>query len=559
MKARAKKFWYYVSEKKLTIPSAAVILGVTSLFSNVLGMYRERLIAAKFGATHMTDIFYASFRLPDLIFNLLVLGAISSAFIPVFVDYLTEKKEKSASTEVGNINSELAQKAGEDEANFVASNFMNFLLVLTIILGIVIFVLARKLVPFLLPGFFANGQKMADIDTFETAVTSVRIMVLSPVFFAISAVFGGVLNSHKRFLAYAMAPLVYNISIIGALIFLTGKTDPPIYGLIYGVIIGAFMHALIQLPAAIRAGFRWKPILDFKNYALPKIIKLMIPRTITIGVGQINILVDTIIASYFIGGITVLNFANDIQTLPTVVFGIAIATAVFPYLAEQNSKNDRKEFLKVFSESARKTLYFMIPAAIGLIVLRAQVTRLVFGIGNFSWENTYWTTKALGFFAVGLIAQGLIPLCIRAFYALKDTKTPLIIGLIVMAVNAVFTVSLPFIPKLGLGVAGVALAYSIAGAVNVILLFYYLHEKIGALDRDNRIFASTARLVLASIVMGILAHYSLYFFDRFVDTSYVIGLILQTGGAVGVGAITYFGLTHLLGCEEAGYIFKKTA
>lgn len=521
-------------------------------------MYRERLVAAKFGATHMTDIFYASFRLPDLIFNLLVLGAISSAFIPVFVDFLTEKREKSTSTEVGNVNTELAQDAGEDEANLVASNFMNFLLILTIVLGIVIFVLARKLVPFLLPGFFANGAK-ADFNTFEVAVTSVRIMVLSPVFFAISAVFGGILNSHKRFLAYASAPLIYNISIIGALIFLTGKTNPPIYGLIYGVIIGAFMHALVQLPAAIRAGFRWKPVLNFKNYALPKIIKLMVPRTITIGVGQINILVDTVIASYFIGGITVLNFANDIQTLPTVVFGIAIATAVFPLLAEQSSKKDEKEFLRVFSEAARKTLYFMIPAGVGLIVLRAQVIRLVFGIGHFSWDNTYWTTKALGFFAVGLIAQGLIPLGIRAFYALKDTKTPLLIGLVVMAVNAIFTVSLPFIPRLELGVAGVALAYSIAGFVNVILLFYFLHEKIGALDRDNRIFASTARLVLASVIMGIAAHYSLYLFDPFVDTSRVIGLILQTIGAVSVGAITYFGLTHLLGCEEAGYIFKKTA
>lgn len=554
MKARAKKFWYYISEKKLTISSAAMILAVTSMISNVLGMYRERLVAAKFGATHMTDIFYASFRIPDLIFNLLVLGAISSAFIPVFVDYLIDRKKNTEELPAGNIKVE-----SDDDSNFVASNFMNFLLLSTIVFGIIVFVLARKLVPFLLPGFFANGQKMADLNTFETAVTSVRIMLLSPIFFAASAVFGGILNSHKRFLSYSLAPLVYNISIIGSLLFLIDKTNPPIYGLIYGVIIGAFFHALIQLPAAVRNGFRWKPVLNFKNYALPKIIKLMVPRSITIGVGQINILVDTIVASYFVGGITVLNFANDIQTLPTVVVGIAIATAVFPYLAEQNSKSDRKEFLKVFSESARKTLYFMIPASVGLVVLRAQVIRLVFGIGHFSWENTYWTTKALGFFAIGLIAQGLIPLGIRAFYALKDTKTPLLIGLVVMAVNAVFTVSLPFVPRLELGVAGVALAYSIAGFVNVILLFYYLHEKIGALDRDNRIFASTARLLLASVIMGIAAHYSLYLFDPFVDTSRVLGLILQTGGAVAVGAITYFGLTHLLGCEEAGYIFKKTA
>jgi putative peptidoglycan lipid II flippase len=536
VKERAKKFLYYVSSKKLTVPSAALILAASYLVSNILGVYRERLIAWKFGASHLTDIFYASFRLPDLIFNLLVLGAVSSAFIPVFVDYVSKEKE--------------------DEANKLASNFMNFLLIGSAILLLVIFVLARKLVPFLLPGFFTAG-KPTDINTFETTVMATRIMLISPIFFAISSVFGGILNAKKRFLSYSLAPVIYNLSIIVGILFFTGKTNPPIYGLLYGVILGAFLHALIQLPAVLVSGFRWKPILNLRAYELPKIFKLMVPRSLAIGVGQINILVDTIIASYFLGGITVLNFANDIQTLPTVVFGISIATAVFPLLAEQSTREKRADFLKTFSESARKILYFMIPATIGLIVLRAQVVRLIFGLGNFSWENTYWTTKALGFFAIGLLAQGLIPLLVRAFYALKDTKTPLIIGLIVMAVNALFSVTLPFIPGLDLGISGVALAYSIAGFVNVFLLFYYLHGKIGALDKNNKIFASTSRLFLASIIMGVVAHYSLYLFDFWVNTSTVIGLFLQTTGAVAVGALTYYALTHLFGCEETGIIFKK--
>lgn len=538
MKENARKFWYYISQRKLTIPSAAVILGVTALGSNILGVLRERLIAVKFGATHLTDIFYASFRLPDLIFNLLVLGAVSSAFIPIFIDYISDKDK-------------------EAEANKVASNFMNFLLFGTIVLGIVIFVLARKLVPFLLPGFFADGAK-ADFNTFETAVNATRLMVLSPVFFAISSVFGGVLNAKKRFLAYSLAPIIYNASIIFGILFFADKTNPPVYGLLYGVILGAFMHAAIQLPAVIKAGFRYRPILHFKNYALPKIFKLMVPRTIAIGVSQINLLVDTIIGSYFIGGITILNFANDIQTLPTVVFGISIATAVFPLLSEHISKNEKNDFVSTFSESARKILYFMIPATLGIIVLRAQIVRLVFGFGNFTWDNTYWTTKALGFFALGLAAQGLIPLCVRAFYALKDTKTPLFIGIIVMIVNAVFSVSLPFIPSLGLGISGVALAFSIAGFVNAGLLFYYLHQKIGVLDRDNKIFSSTTRLILASVIMGVGAHYSLYLFDMFVDTATVVGLGIQTVGAVLAGAFIYYILTHLFKCEEAGIIFKKS-
>jgi putative peptidoglycan lipid II flippase len=537
LRQRVQKFWYDISKDKLTIPSAAVILGVTSLLSNVLGLFRERLIATSFGATRMTDIFYASFKIPDFIFSMLVLGAVSSAFIPVFVDYVSEDKK--------------------EEANRIASNFMNFLLILTIIFGVVFFVLARKIVPFIFAGIFA-GEGGAGTDTFNLLVTCVRVMLISPIFFAVSSVFGGILNSNKRFLSYAIAPLIYNISIIIGIVYFSKLTPLPIYGLLYGVLLGAFLHALVQLPETLATGFRWKPIFTLRKHELPKIIKLMIPRTLSIGVGQINILVDSFVALWFVGGLTVMNFANDVQTLPTVIFGIAIATAVFPVLASLKAPDKRREFLKVFSESARKILYFMIPATIGIIVLRAQIVRLIFGAGNFSWENTYWTTKALAFFAVGLVAQGLIPLLVRAFYSLEDTKTPLIISLIVMFVNLALSLTLPFISFLQLGVAGIALAFSIAGFVNMVLLFWFLHNKIGALDKDNRIFASTSRLVLASLVMGIVTHYSLYFFDMFVQTSTVVGLGVQTLGAVAVGGLTYLGLTHLFRVEETGIIFKRT-
>jgi putative peptidoglycan lipid II flippase len=389
-------------------------------------------------------------------------------------------------------------------------------------------------------------------------VMATRIMVISPVFFAISSVFGGVLNANKRFLSYSLAPLIYNISIICGIVFFSTMTSSPIYGLLYGVLLGAFLHAIIQLPETLATGFRWRPVLNLRKYELPKMIKLMVPRVLSIGVFQINLLVDTIIASFFVGGITVLNFANDIQTLPTVVFGISIATAVFPILASLKAPDKKAEFLKVFSESARKVLYFMIPATVGIIVLRAQIVRLIFGAGHFTWENTYWTTKSLAFFAVGLAAAGLIPLLVRAFYSLEDTKTPLIVALVVMLVNLVLSVTLPFIPFLQLGVAGIALAYSIAGFVNVVLLFWLLHNKIGALDRDNRIFASTLRLLLASIIMGLAAHYSLYVFAWFVPTDTVIGLGVQTLGAVAVGGLTYLGLTHLFRVEETGIIFKRT-
>lgn len=537
MREKARKFLYLISEKKLTVSSAAFILGTTYLVSNILGLFRERLVAARFGATHMTDIFYASFKIPDVIFNLIVLGAVSSAFVPIFVDHLSAKKK--------------------EDSDLVASNFMNFLLIVVIVLGLVAFGLAWKLVPLLLPGFFADGVN-GDFHTLEMAVWSVRIMLLSPVFFAISAVFGGVLNSHKRFVSYALAPVIYNLSIIFGIVYFAPLTDPPLYGLLYGVILGAFLHAGIQFVPVLRVGFRWRPVLSLRNYELPKIVKLTVPRLMAMGAQQANIVIDTIIASFFVGGITVLTFANNIQTVPTVIFGIAIATAVFPLLAEHKSKGSGEDFKKTLSEAARRVLYFMIPASIGILVLRAQIVRLIYGAGHFGWEETYWTTKALGFFAVGIAAQGLIPLLLRAFYALKDTKTPFIISLVTMAVNTVFAVSLPFIDFLGLGVAGVSLAFSIAGLVNVFLLYFWLQGKIGRIDKDNRLFVGGTKIFMSSIVMGLLVHYSLRFFDLFVDNSQVAGLLIQTSGAVAVGAAFYLTVTHFLKIAEVGFLSGRS-
>jgi putative peptidoglycan lipid II flippase len=533
---RVKKFWYFISNKKLTISSAAIILGATSLISNILGLYRERMIAATFGAGHMTDAFYASFKLPDLIFNLLILGALSSAFIPVFVERITEK-----------------DKSG---ANEVANSFLNFIILGAGLFGVIIFIAAPQLVPFLLPGFF-NRPMPSDFNLYELTVNLTRIMILSPIFFSISAVFGGILNSYKRFVAYSLAPIIYNISIIISIVYFREYFTLPVYALTAGVIVGAIMHALIQLPSVLSTGYRWRPYIDLKAGQIARIFKLMVPRTIAIGVGQINLLIDTIIASFFIGGITVLNFANNIQTTPTVIFGISISTAIFPVLTENYCNKNMKEFMKNFSWSARRILYFMIPASIGIIILRAQIVRLIYGIGSFSWDNTYWTTKALLFFAVGLVAQALVPLLVRAFYAIQDTRTPLFISFVVMLVNAGLSFTLPFIPALDLGVAGIALAFTISGFVNVIMLFVYLHNKIGALDPDHKIFESTARLIISSVLMGLATYGSLYLFDVIFDTSRVVGLLAQTGSAILVGAASYFVLTILFKCEESIFILNK--
>lgn len=537
MGERVKKFFYYVSKKKLTVVNAAVLLGATYLINNFLGLIREVIIANKFGAERTADIFFASFKIPDLVFQLLILGALSAAFIPV----LLETKVKD----------------GDKEAKQLANSVLNIFFLCSIAFAVILYFLIPYLVPYIFPGFFKHTQDVG-YDVYQATVNSTRLMLLSPIFFSISGIFGGILNSYKRFLTYSLAPIIYNIAIIFSALFLTDNFSVPVYGLTVGVIIGAFLHMAIQVPEILKTGFKYSPRINLHAGQVKKIFKLMAPRTIAIGASQINIIVDSFVASFFIGGISILTYANDIQTVPSVVIGVAIATAIFPLLAEAYSSKDMVLFHKEFSWSFRKILFFLIPATFGIIALKAQIVRLVFGFGNFNWESTYWTILTLQFFIISLVAQGLIHLVVRAFYAIQDTKTPLYIGLVVMFINAVLALLLPF-GYLGfkLGIAGVALAFTIAAFVNLALLLIFLHKKVGILDKDNKIFVSLLRLLLASGFMFLVIKGSLYFFDNFVDTERVIGLFLQTVGAIGVAAAFYFVFTYALKCEEIIYLRNK--
>ncbi|HBG82045.1 TPA: murein biosynthesis integral membrane protein MurJ [candidate division CPR2 bacterium] len=551
-----RKYLYEISRKKLTVGSAAIILSFTSLASNILGLYRERIIASMFGTNYFAEIYGASFRLPDLIFNILILGALSAAFIPIFIERLVEDEDKESAWRLAN-------------------SFLNLLLIVAVVGAILIAILAPYIVPLLVPGF---KHKQVGVDMMQITVNTTRLLLLSPIFMCISGVFSGILNSFKRFVAYSIAPLIYNLSIIIAAIFLAEGHQVPVYGLAVGVIIGAFFHAAIQIPAVIDAGFKYRFILDLKDNGLRKIVRLMGPRTFTIGVTQINLLVDTIKASYLVGGIAILNYANNIQTLPTVVFGIAIATAAFPYLSEALSSKRQEDFRKAFSWSFKRILYFMIPASVGIIVLRAQIVRLIFGIGNFDWSSTEPTAYVLGIFGFGLVAQGLLPLLTRTFYVLQDTKTPLKIAIIGMVINALGTIFLPglsltlpqiiYNPSIGfyvlwyqftLGVGGIALAFIAAGFVTMFMSYIVLHKRLGNLH-DADIIKDFVKILLASIIMGIVAHYALYLFDPLVQNSggkIAKGLLPQTILSIILAVISYFSLTLVMKIGESREILRK--
>jgi len=538
MGKNVKKFFYYITKRNLTVTNAAFILGVSYLINNALGLIREIIIANKFGAERTSDIFFASFLIPDLVFQLLIVGAVSAAFLPVLIDTRANKSE--------------------EEAEKLANSVMNLFFLGSVFFAVILYFLIPYILPYVFPGFFRYTQDVG-FDIKEVTINTTRLMLISPIFFCISSILGGILNSKKRFLSYSLAPIIYNFSIIFGALFLTDYFEVPIYGLAVSVVIGAFLHMFIQIPEIIKTGFKYKLKIDLKGGEVVRIFQLMVPRSISIGAANINILLNSFVASFFIGGISIIKYANDIQTVASVVFGVSIATAIFPQLSESFSKKNMPEFLLAFSWSFRKILFFLIPATFGVLALKAQMVRLIFGFGNFNWESTYWTIYTLQFFIISLVAQGLIHLVVRAFYAIQNTKTPLKVGIIVMLINGFFTLVLPF-GYLGvkpMGIPGVALAFSIAAFANLFLLLYYLHKRIGVLDRDNKIFTSTFRLVVASGLMFLVIKGSLYFFDNYFDTHRVFGLLFQTFSSLGVAAGFYFLVTYFLKCEETHYIVKK--
>jgi len=505
-----------------TITSAAIILGATSLISRLLGILRDRILAGEFGAGIELDMYYSAFRIPDLVFNLLVLGALSAGFIPVFIDYLDSKK-----------------KAWE-----LVNVVLNVMFLSLILFSAFLIILTPWLVKIITPGF--NNEQLAITSTLT------QIMFLSPILLAISGIFGSVLQSFKRFFIYSIAPIFYNVGIIIGALFFTPYLG--IYGLAWGVVLGAFLHLLVQIPPVITLGYHYQFIFSLTHQGLIKIFRLMVPRTLGLVISQINLLVVTIIGSTLaVGSIAVFNLANNIQSFPLGLFGISIAIAAFPIFSELAKK--KKEFIAILSLTVRQILFLIIPASALLIVLRAQVVRVILGSGRFDWEDTVLTLETLSLFAFSLFAQSLILVFARAFYAHHDSKTPFYTGLITALANIVLAVMLvePF------GVAGLALAFSLSSVLNFLLLTLILHYRLGRLD-GQKITISTVKILVATFMLTITAQAIKYPIEQAMGLKTFVSIATQATAAIFGGSIVYLLVCWLFKSEELDLlisVFKK--
>ena len=503
--------------KKLqsSIAGGAIIIAVFSVISKLLGLIRNRLLASNFGAGDILDTYFAAFKIPDLIFNILILGALSASFIPIFVDYWSKNKE---------------------ETWRMTSSVLNILLISLIIISAVLFFIAPQLMKVIAPGFETAKQV-------ETANLT-RIMLISVIFFTLSNIVSGVLNSFRRWLTYSLAPVFYNLGIIFGIIYLAPELGAT--GLAWGVVIGSLLHFLVQLPTAYRLGFCFRMVIDWKHPGVKKIFKLMIPRTLGLAVTQINQLVIVIIASTLLAGsVAVFNFANDLQSFPISIFGVSLAIAAFPVFSQAFSENDSAKFTKNFSKTFRRILFLIIPTSVIVLLLRAQLVRLILGTGQFDWTDTVLTARTFGFFAISLFAQSLIPLLARSFYARQDTKTPVIIGLVSMIIN----IGLAYTLSQVLGIAGLGLAFSIASIINMLLLFSVLRRRLGNLG-DKQIIKSSLKIILISLAMAGVIQWLKYLVAPLVDMQTFIGVAWQTLVAGLGGVLIYLMLSLFFKSEE---------
>ena len=507
------------------IVSAALWLGAASLGSRIIGLLRERVMTTAFGAGDIFDAFVAAFRLPDLIFNLVVVGALSAAFIPLFTEKLVKGRKK-----------------GYEEAFDFALSVLHLVLVAVATLSVIYALGAHWIVPWITPGF--EGEKL------EMTITLSRIMALQPILLSISFMFSGVLNSFKRFVVYALAPIVYNLGIIIGAIWLVPWVG--IEGLGWGVVLGAVMHVLVQLPSIINVGLRWRPVMKWSSADVRTLRRMIIPRMFGMAGQQMNLFLVTIIGSTLsAGSIAAFHLANNIQSAPVGIFGLAFAQAAFPTLAEQWARKQKKEFRSTITRTFRYIIFLTVPTAAFAYLLRAQLVRVLFGDGAFDWTDTIMTYSILGLLLLSLFAQAAAPLLIRAFYVRQNTATPVIISLVSMAVN--IALALWLAPMMG--VEGLALAFSASAILTLVMLLGKLHIELDGFD-DRVVVASVLRIALASVLAGMVVQGLKYAIEPWVDMTRFWGVSTQMAGALIGGGMAYLGLCMLFKCEELEVLRK---
>jgi putative peptidoglycan lipid II flippase len=505
------------------ITKAAGIVGAATLLSRVLGLLREAVVAWFFGAGLVSDAFFVAFRIPNLLRRLFAEGTLTIAFIPVFTEYLYRR--------------------GRDEAFDLARSAWWLLTIILLAVTVLGVLLSPIIVWVLAPGFTAAPAK------FDLTVLLARIMFPYIFFIGLVALAMGILNSLGQFAAPALAPVLLNVAMIGSLLAISPHLEKPSVGLAIGVIIGGAIQLGLQVPFMLQKGFHLLVRSPLYHNAVKRIARLMTPAVLGAAVYQINVFVGTLLASLLPeGSVSYLYYADRLVQFPLGVFAIALATAVLPSLSRQAAAGDLEGLRASFSHGLRLVFFITIPAMTGLIMLKAPIVRLLFERGAFDPITTQRTAEALLYYACGLWAFSGARIVIATFYSLQDTKTPVKIGVICLLVNIALSVILMGPLQHG----GLALATSLASAVNLLLLILALRKRLGGMGTRG-IVKSVFRSSVCAAVMAVVIGLGILWWAPEGEGS-AWHLLAWVFGMVIGGVVVYGGCASLWGCKEMGAV-----
>ncbi|MGE5449991.1 MAG: murein biosynthesis integral membrane protein MurJ [Methanomassiliicoccales archaeon] len=499
-----------------SMAKAAGFMMVASLIARLLGLVRDIVIYSWFGQKYITDAYNAAFSVPDFIYMLLVGGALSSAFIPVFSGYLARKQD--------------------DEAWKVASIVFNYTVGLLLILIFFAIIKTKSLIMLLAPEL--------PLTYIQLTVTLTRVMFIQTFFMAINGITLGILNSHGHFTTPAIGSILYNVGIIGIGIGMASRWG--IMAFSVGVVVGAMLNLSVQIPTLIKIGVKYTPSFDFRHPGFRQIMILMVPVMLGLSVSQINLFVTQNLASGLAeGSISALRLAQRIMQVPIGIFGISIAMALFPTMTSQAAQHEFSSFKRTFSLGLRAIFLITVPAGIGIIAIRQPIIQLMFQHGQFTSSDTLATASALLFYSLGLFAYSAQQLLNRAFYSLSDTITPVVIGAASIGINILLSVILVrFMQHQGL-----ALAYSLAGLFNLLALMVVLRWRLKSIDGYN-IVKSLSIALGASIIMFGATFLTAQYLQTVLAFSTKINELLVVVLAIGVGVGVYGGIIILFRLEE---------
>ncbi len=510
---------------------AAYVLALFTLASQILAVIRDRTLAHQFGAGYELDLYYTAFRIPDLLFVLFA----SVLSVYVLLPFVT-KAETDDEGKGGRV---------------VLAQMFSFFLLLYTAVSIIVYIAAPYLVPKLFPGF--------SLEAYGEIVTMMRILLLQPCLLGVSSLFGVVTQMHHRFVLYALSPLLYNVGIIIGTLFFYPVIG--ITGLAWGVVLGAIGHLLVQWPLVIRTKLSFGIVWRIDWHLIWSVAKVALPRALTLSFGQLQMICFVMIASTLaVGSVAVMQLAYNLQSVPLAIVGMSYSVAAFPVLADLLAKKEDKKFVAYVSTALRHIIFWSVPISALVIVLRAQIVRVLLGSGSFNWDDTRLVAAALALFVLALLAQSVLLLLVRAFYAGGHTRTPLIvtaIGTIIGTGSAVlfsqlfnkipaFTETVVHLLRLD-GVAGVAVLMIPLG-----FLFGFMFELVFMLWFFARRFSlpigviliSFMRALLAGVMGSLVAYLTLAFVVEGVNQDKFLGIFIQgvTGGLFGVAGViaTYF-------------------